>query len=349
MMAIDTERESLQACHPERSEGPLSPSRIVCPSWRSFAALRMTEGEHPPLFYELHHRVPTKTPLSYTAGWPHGQRQLKFLSEPDAALVIDEQTIVGVRVAYGKCACHDLACRWNKVADLLRKRVGVPDVAPAIDRDARDVCSCAVRWCETGPAKDLKNGGLACMRIEDANSAIETACIPDVACSVGCDEVGTFRRHVVFADPNMPVGRGREAADLVYAQRVFGEPDIALRIEGNAVRTASRARGGRFNKRMRACIQEADAISCVFGEPEVSLLIEDQIERRATFFCCPLVPGLVLWIGFADGIAVRLRKPDVARAIDRHKHRAGVAARLVEVGDEAAVGEGIFAKHTLKT
>src|SRR5579884_2083370 len=53
-MKFDNIQGILAPCHPERREGSSSPSVIVCPDGRFFAALRMTGLDIPFLLVKLH-------------------------------------------------------------------------------------------------------------------------------------------------------------------------------------------------------------------------------------------------------------------------------------------------------
>ena len=67
------------------------------------------------------------------AGRPHREVQPKLFCEPHPIATIYRQSIIGVGIAGRKCACHDLSCSRNKIANTLAERVSKPDMALAID------------------------------------------------------------------------------------------------------------------------------------------------------------------------------------------------------------------------
>ena len=69
-------------------------------------------------------------------GRPHHKVQPKLLCEPHPIAAIYQQSIIGVGIAGRKCACHDLSCSRNKIANTLAERVSKPDLTFAIDSDA---------------------------------------------------------------------------------------------------------------------------------------------------------------------------------------------------------------------
>src|SRR5579875_94799 len=134
-------------------------------------------------------------------------------------------------------------------------------------------------------------------------------------------------------------------AEFVCA--IFGEPDVSVGSQRDAVRIGSGGGNGVLDESVAGGVKEANLVALNFGEPEVAAAQEQIIRCGIRRWSRPLCPGIGRWYQFTNSIVCRVGEPDIATAVNDEEDRIiDDVDRRMEILYQGIAGDTIFADHT---